>query len=190
MPGHNKAPQQPVRSAADQQLGHELSASGSSATPSGSVTVKYKSSGPHYDPILVQQYEKIKPGLGVSIVENSLAQSSHRMKMEERQQIANINQSKIGQITGAAFGILGLAIGTYLAVSGYEAASSTVFGTTVLGLASIFVIGRTKQSTERKKKNSDMAEILGMLLTANTASQSSESDENPESKGGAGSIVD
>lgn len=59
-----------------------------------------------------------------------------------------VKQEKRGQWFGFILGALSMGAGTFLTYSGHDAVGGTIFATTVIGLASVFLTGqkiKTKQ---------------------------------------------
>jgi uncharacterized membrane protein len=84
-----------------------------------------------------------------SLVEN---QSAHRQKLEDRMTAGQLAQSRTGQnyafILAILFGIFGFT----LALLGHTSVAITIFATTVLGLAGVFVAGQVNQKRNLDKK--------------------------------------
>jgi len=102
-------------------------------------------------PEMLEAYEKVVPGSAQTVLDDFLKQSEQRRVMEqerlarEQQSLtARISIARWGQIFGFVIGIVALITGAYTATQGYEIAGSFIGTGGVVGLVSVFVLGRTK----------------------------------------------
>jgi len=75
-------------------------------------------------------------------------QSSHRIDLEKHAIKEELRQSKNGQIFGFILAILGMLIAFGLAYLRHDTVAGIFGTTTIVGLVTIFVIGKRKQSKD------------------------------------------
>ena len=96
--------------------------------------------GPLPPPDDLERYCKLIPNGGDRIMVRHEKQSDHRMKIEESTITSQNFQSGIGQWMGFALGLFGLGVSGFCIYTGHDAAG----GTTLIGLVSVFVAGKTE----------------------------------------------
>ena len=74
------------------------------------------------------------------------------MELESHAIQEELRQSGRGQVFGFILGIVGLALATALALSGHETIAGIFGTTTILGLVTVFVIGKKSQQKDLKEK--------------------------------------
>jgi uncharacterized membrane protein len=107
-------------------------------------------SGPFPPPEILQGFEDVVPGAAREILNMTLSQSRHRQECEKLVITHQQTQSRRGQIFGFILVILAVGTAAYLGKTGHDAVAGVIGGSTVIGVASIFALGRTFQ-----KKNLD-----------------------------------
>jgi len=75
-------------------------------------------------------------------------QSSHRIELEKHAIKEELRQSKNGQIFGFILAIIGMIIAFFLAYLGHEIVAGIFGTTTIVGLVTVFVIGKKRQDKE------------------------------------------
>ncbi|MCD4664435.1 MAG: DUF2335 domain-containing protein [Bacteroidales bacterium] len=105
-------------------------------------------SGPLPSPQTIKNYDSVIENGAERIFRMTENQSNHRIEIEKKIYTSQIRQSGIGQIFGFIIAIIALLIAWDLAKLNQVAVASIIGGTTVIGLVTIFVIGR------KRKKNS------------------------------------
>lgn len=81
------------------------------------------------------------------------SQSSHRQLIEKEVITSQNRQSESGQLFAFILAILLIAVGTGAFLLGQTAVASIIFGTTVVGLVTVFVLGRRSQQRDLSRKN-------------------------------------
>jgi len=109
--------------------------------------------GPLPPPEILEGYNKVLPGGAERIVAMAEAQSQHRRQMEAQIISEELKQSRRGQIFGFVLALVGLGLSTLLAILGHTIVASIIGGSTIIGLAVVFVVGK-----KRQEKNSTTAE--------------------------------
>lgn len=99
-------------------------------------------SGPLPDPESLARYNEIIPNGADRIMKMAENQQNHRMSVDKQLVKGNNNQITRGQWFGFLLALFFLGAGVYLTLLGHESVGKVIFGTTVIGLASIFVIGK------------------------------------------------
>jgi uncharacterized membrane protein len=102
-------------------------------------------------PEMLEAYEKVVPGSAQAVLDDFLKKSEQRLAMEqqrlamEQQSLSGrISIARWGQIFGFVIGIVALITGAYTATQGFEIAGSFIGTGGVVGLVSVFVLGRIK----------------------------------------------
>jgi uncharacterized membrane protein len=96
--------------------------------------------------------EEVVPGSAAQVIRMSVDQGKHRRELEKTVVGSQIKQSGRGQWLGFSIAIIGLAIAGYLIESGHDAAGATLGTADIVGLVSIFVLGRLDQKKELDEK--------------------------------------
>ena len=109
--------------------------------------------GPLPPPEILEGYNKVLPGGAERIVAMAEAQSQHRRQMEAQIISEELKQSRRGQIFGFVLALVGLGLSTLLAILGHTIVASIIGGSTIIGLAVVFVVGK-----KRQEKNPPIAE--------------------------------
>lgn len=98
--------------------------------------------GPLPEPIVLEHLEKIVPGAGKLVIEAFAEQSRHRMTLEVKAQEAQIADTRRGQVFGLIIGMTAIISGSLTAILGSAWAGGFIGGGGVIGLVSVFVLGR------------------------------------------------
>lgn len=117
------------------------------------VSVKRSSfSGPIPHPEILAGYnDAVKDG-AERILSMAERQSAHRIGLEDHVIKEELKQSRRGQTLGFTLGIIGMVISAFMAYTGHETVA-TIFGsTTIVGLVTVFVVGRKMQEKELSEK--------------------------------------
>lgn len=99
---------------------------------------------PHPD--ILRGYNQLYPEAAKRIIENGIAETEHRRKMEENYLKGNLFAHRIGQILGFIVAIMIVGSGTFLIYSGHSVAGSIMTGATALGVIGLF----TGQANQKK----------------------------------------
>jgi uncharacterized membrane protein len=98
--------------------------------------------GPLPPPEMLARYDTLIPNGADRLMRLVESQVSHRHSMESQVVRAQTSLPRLGQmiaaVLAAGFGI----IGSILALQGHDWVAGTVFGTTIVGLVTVFVVGR------------------------------------------------
>ena len=120
-----------------------------SVSQSQSVQSAYQGPKPSADQLL--KYNQITPGLADRIVAMAEKESSHRHAQEKvildtdsKLAISASREVLIGQVFGLIIGLATISAGTFLAYSGNNFAGGAIGSAGVIGLVSVFVLGRSK----------------------------------------------
>lgn len=109
-------------------------------------------SGPLPHPSLLQGYESVIKGGAERILKMAENQAEHRMSIEKTVVGSQMKQSERGQHYGLGISILCLIIGTVMAFFSLTAVAIALFTTTIVGLATVFVVGRRNKNTNKKEE--------------------------------------
>jgi len=102
-------------------------------------------SGPLPSPEILEHYSRIIPDGADRIMRMAENQSTHRIKIEDKNIDAQIKESKRGQIFGLIIAIVVLMAAVGVGSYGHELLGSILGGTTILGLVTLFLTGRHEQ---------------------------------------------
>lgn len=111
------------------------------------ISIKRSSlfSGPIPPPEILKGYNEIIRDGAERIFEMAEKQSNHRITLEAEVIKEELRQSSRGQIFGFILGFVGLGLATALAILGHEAIAGIFGTTTLIGLVTVFVIGKKSQ---------------------------------------------
>jgi uncharacterized membrane protein len=87
-------------------------------------------------------YDQHIQGAGDRLMTMAELEQKTRMASENKEQEFFSRQGLFGQIYGFVFGILGMLLGTYLALHGQSAVGGIIAGGTVMALVTVSVVGR------------------------------------------------
>jgi uncharacterized membrane protein len=102
------------------------------------------------DPETLEAYEKATPGLAERIVADFEAKSAHRREQERLTLAAEIRWHNRGQFFGFVLGLVMPLIGAATALSGHDLAGGFIGTGGVIGLVSVFVIGRVWRTNPKQ----------------------------------------
>lgn len=106
----------------------------------------YQGDLPH--PNILKGYNELYPDAAKKIIDNGIAESEHRRKMEDKYLSGNIASHKLGQFFGFVVAVLVVSGGIYLIATGKQIAGSILTGTTALGLIGLFTGSNDKNENE------------------------------------------
>jgi uncharacterized membrane protein len=120
-----------------------------------SITIREAStfSGPIPPPELLKGYNEIITNGAERILIMAENQSTHRIQLENHAIRDELKQSKLGQIFGFILGLVGMGLATTLAILGHEAIAGIFGTTTIIGLVTVFVLGKKMQQKDLSEKN-------------------------------------
>ncbi|HNM42790.1 DUF2335 domain-containing protein [Plasticicumulans sp.] len=105
-------------------------------------------SGPLPPPDLLEHYQRIQPDLVERLMRLTESEAAHRHALETQALAASERIEARGQRYGLLIGLAALAVAGMALSLGHEKAAMTIGGTTVVGLATVFVVGRWKKPSE------------------------------------------
>lgn len=104
-------------------------------------------------------YDEIAPGSARAIIEAGVNQSNHRMALENLAIPMQLRRADRGVNFAFTLGLVGIASGVVIALwGGSQAAAisgSILSGTTLVGLATVFIYGTNSQRKERTEKSQE-----------------------------------
>jgi len=110
----------------------------------------YSGALPH--PRLLEQYERIVPGLAAEIIAQGREQTKHRIWAERTAIEASTAAEKRGQIFALIIAVSGFVTTIVLAWLNHPLVAGGVAGLDILGLVSVFLYGTSSRKDERIKK--------------------------------------
>lgn len=110
-------------------------------------------SGPLPHPDILAKYSTVVTNGAERLMQMAENQQTHRHDLEKAVIHGNVRSEKRGQIFGLIVSVLGLAAATYLTAIGKQVVGGIIGTVDLVSLASVFVIGKTKQRSELAAKN-------------------------------------
>jgi uncharacterized membrane protein len=109
-------------------------------------------SGPLPHPDILRSFEEIVPGSAQRIFVQFEAQSSHRREMEGKVISSGAFSQRVGSVSAALIGVLGVAGGLWLTHEGKSVQGLTALLSTLGVLVSTYLYKRKRQDQERDSK--------------------------------------
>lgn len=103
--------------------------------------------GPLPPPEMLAEYDRLIPQGADRLMRLLEVQTRTRQERESRLVDSQVTLPARGQWLGGALCVFFGAIGWNLALNGHDAVAGVLFGTTILGLITVFVLGRMPQAT-------------------------------------------
>ena len=108
-------------------------------------------SGPLPHPEILNEYNQVLPSAAERIIAMAERQAEHRMGLEKIAIPSQIDQSKRGQTFGFILVIIALIASVILGIYGQTAASIAIGTTSIITIATIFVLGKRYQKKKVKE---------------------------------------
>lgn len=118
------------------------------------VSVKRSSSfsGPIPHPEILSGYNDVVNDGAERILTMAERQSAHRISLEDHVIREELQQSRRGQTFGFTLGLIGMVISAFMAYTGHETVAAIFGSTTIVGLVTVFVVGRRMQEKDIPEK--------------------------------------
>ncbi len=127
---------------------------------------------------MLAEYEQVWPGFTQNLFEMVRQQENHRQHLEKVTVEGNNRRASQGLWIGAALAVLFLIAAFVLGLRGDTAAASVIAGVDIVGLATVFVVGRREQREERQAK----AKLMSEQVTQSTGQESGGGDAPSETQ--------
>lgn len=101
--------------------------------------------GPLPPPEHLEGYNRVVEGGAERIFRMAERQSEHRVGLEDHSVKEGLKQSGRGQWFGFVLALVLIASAVFLAVNGHDVVAGILGGTTIVGLVTVFVIGKQRQ---------------------------------------------
>lgn len=98
--------------------------------------------GPIPPPEILSKYDLVQPGFAERIVKMAEAEQQHRHTIETTVVSESFVEAKRGQLYGLLIGIIAIIAGALASVAGAPIPGAIIGGGGVIGLVSVFVLGR------------------------------------------------
>ncbi len=98
--------------------------------------------GPVPPPELLAAYEKVQTGFAERIVRMAESEQAHRHAIERAVVDGSFSEARRGQRYGLSIGVIAIIAGAVTAAMGGEVPGAIIGGGGVIGLVSVFVLGR------------------------------------------------
>jgi uncharacterized membrane protein len=106
--------------------------------------------GPLPHPEALERFDALVPGAANRIITMAENDAKHLQNMEVAHSNLQHSERRLGQVFAFFIAIAALSASAFLGYTGHEVTASIVGGTTVLGLVTAFIVGRSsKPSTEQ-----------------------------------------
>jgi uncharacterized membrane protein len=128
-----------------------------SVTPLPTTSVEFAryeasgASGPIPSPDILRAYEDLQPGTARRFIDDHFAQRDHERALERseqglRREVVRANHAIVtrGQYFGLIIVLVVLGLAAALGFTGHQQAASVFGGTTIIGLAAVFALGRIR----------------------------------------------
>ena len=116
------------------------------------ISIKQSFSGPLPPPEVLGRYSEVVENGAERIMRKFEKQTDHRMELENFAIKNQIKQSGRGQNFGFLIVLLCIGCTVFFAMEGFVSLAIAFGTTTILGLASIFVLGKLLQSKDKDEK--------------------------------------
>jgi uncharacterized membrane protein len=131
--------------------------SSQAGAPPSQLTVQWQQqqqqfAGPLPPPDILQGYENVLPGSAERILAMAERQAAHRQYLEQKIVEDSSQRANIGMWLGFSIAIVVLAVSAALIWTGYGWQGTVLGSVDVVGLATVFVVGRAEQRRERVEK--------------------------------------
>lgn len=103
--------------------------------------------GPLPPPAMLREYNDIVPGAAERILERSEKEQAHRHRVTEKSVDGAIRKDRRGQWMAYSITLIILAIATVFSLKGQTVFAGTLITVDLIGLASVFAIGRISKSS-------------------------------------------
>ena len=141
----------PQQRRANQMTGPD---SGQAGRVDGIRAVEFSAySGPLPPPEILRQFEEVLPGSAERIFTQFEAQSAHRRSLEATVVSSGAFSQKLGTISAALIGLMGVGGGIWLAHGGKSLEGLSTSFTTLAVLVGTYLYQRHKQDAERARKD-------------------------------------
>lgn len=121
------------------------------STESIEVVRRESYSGPIPPPRMLNEYNSVEDGLASRIVSMAESQQKHRHDIEKTSVNAAVGAEKRGQDYALIVSVIFIIGSIYLIAIGQELSGTIIAGTTLLGLAYMFLTGRKRKKTDEEK---------------------------------------
>ena len=109
-------------------------------------------SGPLPPPQVLGMYDNIIPGLAERLVEAFETQQRHRQSLENKVVESGINRAWYGLWCALTVSIAGIGVAALAVAYQQQWAASIIGGGVLVGLATVFITGRSAQEKERASR--------------------------------------
>lgn len=106
------------------------------------VQVTEQFSGPLPHPDVLERYNQVAPHAADRIIAMAEQETSHRHNIEQAIVDNEFKEARMGQICALAIGSLAIISGAIISISGAPWAGAIIGGSGVVGLVSVFILGR------------------------------------------------
>ena len=103
--------------------------------------------GPLPPPEMLAEYDRLIPQGADRLMRLLEVQTSSRLERDAKLVDSQVTLPARGQLFGAVLCVFFGAIGWHLALEGHDGVAGLLFGTTILGLITVFVLGRMPRPT-------------------------------------------
>jgi len=109
--------------------------------------------GPIPPPQILKGYNEVIKDGAERIITMAEKQSNHRMQLEDHAIKEELKQSRLGQVFGFVLGLVGFGLATTLSILGHDGIAGIFGTTTIIGLVTVFVLGKKAQQKNLEDKS-------------------------------------
>jgi len=97
------------------------------------------------------EYDAVLPGLATRVVQMAELEQKNRHSLQHKFLSSKAWTARVGQWLGFTISMSAIAAGTYLTTQGHDTVGGVIFGTTVIGIAIVFVTGKRAKSSQNER---------------------------------------
>ncbi|MEO5916523.1 MAG: DUF2335 domain-containing protein [Luteolibacter sp.] len=112
-------------------------------------------SGPIPSPEMLGGFNDVMENGADRVMRMAEAQSAHRISIEAKTVASQNRQGECGQIFAMISVLALIAAGVWTTLEGHAGVGATVFGTTIVGVATAFILGKSSMKKDLAKKSKD-----------------------------------
>ena len=110
----------------------------------------YQGDLPH--PEILKGYTELYPDAAKRIIDNGIAETEHRRKMEEKYLNGQISDRRLGQILGFIIALLIIIGGVYLIINNHQITGSIMTGISAIGVVGLSTGTNNKSNSNNKEE--------------------------------------
>ena len=118
-------------------------------------------SGPLPHPDLLKDYEEAQPGAANIIINMATKEQDHRHHMEDDMLKQRSRKQNRGQMYGCGLAVFFALVAFAMTLTGHETVAGVVFGTTIIGVLIIYVLGVVPEVMKKRPQADEDSDKSG-----------------------------